>query len=34
LIWPEAEEAPEPLRPEGERTGSIFGTVLRRRKKS
>jgi tellurite resistance protein TerC len=33
LIWPRPEAAPEPLRPEpGERTGSIFGTVLRRRR--
>jgi tellurite resistance protein TerC len=30
-VWPRPEEAPEPLRPEG-RTGSIFGTVLRRRR--
>jgi tellurite resistance protein TerC len=27
MIWPRPEEAPEALRPEGERTGSIFGTL-------
>jgi tellurite resistance protein TerC len=27
MIWPRADQAPEPLRPEGERTGSIFGTL-------
>lgn len=33
MIWPRAEVAPEALRPEaGERTGSIFGTILRRRR--
>jgi tellurite resistance protein TerC len=32
LIWPKPEEAPEPLRPEKRATGSIFGTVFRRRK--
>jgi tellurite resistance protein TerC len=33
LIWPKPEEAPEPLRPEKRATGSIFGTVFRRRRK-
>jgi tellurite resistance protein TerC len=32
LIWPKPEEAPEALRPEATPTGSIFGTILRRRK--
>jgi len=32
MIWPKPEQAPEPLRPEGERTGSIFGTVFSRKK--
>ena len=31
LIWPERERAPEPVRLEG-RTGSIFGTLRRRRR--
>jgi tellurite resistance protein TerC len=31
LIWPRPEEAPEPLRPDEKPTGSIFGTMLRRR---
>ena len=26
LIWPQPEEAPQAIRPEGEKTGSIFGT--------
>jgi tellurite resistance protein TerC len=34
MAWPRPEEAPEALRPEGERTGSIFGTVFTRKKKS
>jgi tellurite resistance protein TerC len=32
MIWPKPEDAPEPLRPDAKPTGSIFGTVLRRRK--
>jgi tellurite resistance protein TerC len=32
MVWPQPEEAPEPLRPEGERTGSIFGTVFKKRR--
>ena len=31
MIWPKPEEVPEPLRPEAKSTGSIFGTVFRRR---
>ena len=31
LIWPLPETAPEPVRPEGARTGSIFGTVFARK---
>ena len=31
LIWPQPEQAPEPLRPEAARTGSIFGTLLSRK---
>jgi tellurite resistance protein TerC len=31
LIWPQPETAPEPMRPEGQRTGSIFGTVFSRK---
>jgi tellurite resistance protein TerC len=27
MIWPQPEEAPELVRPEGEQTGSIFGTL-------
>ena len=34
LIWPQPEEAPEPLRPEAARTGSIFGTVFSRKPRS
>ena len=29
LIWPKAEEAPAPFKPEAEGTGSIFGTIQR-----
>jgi hypothetical protein len=29
LIWTKPEEAPSPFRPEAQRTGSIFGTVIR-----
>jgi tellurite resistance protein TerC len=32
MIWPRAEEVPEPFRPEGARTGSIFGTLWSRRR--
>ena len=28
LIWPQPEKAPEPMKPDGEKTGSIFGSVL------
>jgi tellurite resistance protein TerC len=28
LIWPQPERVPEPMKPEGEKTGSIFGSVL------
>ena len=31
LIWPKPEQAPEPIRPEGTRTGSIFGAVFPRK---
>ena len=31
LVWPQPESAPEPMRPEGERTGSIFGTMFSRK---
>ena len=31
LIWPQPEQAPEPVRPEGARTGSIFGAVFSRK---
>ena len=31
LIWPHPESAPEPMKPEGTRTGSIFGTVFSRK---
>jgi tellurite resistance protein TerC len=31
LIWPQPEAAPEPIRPEGARTGSIFGTIFSRK---
>jgi tellurite resistance protein TerC len=30
-IWPRPEDAPEPMRPDAKPTGSIFGTVLRRK---
>jgi tellurite resistance protein TerC len=33
MIWPKPEDAPEALRPEHKPTGSIFGTVLRGKKK-
>ena len=32
MVWPRPEEAPEPFRPEGTRTGSIFGTLWSRRR--
>ena len=32
MIWPQQEQAPEPMRPDAKPTGSIFGTVLRRKK--
>jgi len=32
LIWPKPEEAPDALRPEAKPTGSIFGTLLPKRK--
>ena len=32
LIWPKPEEAPEAFRPEARPTGSIFGTVFRKRR--
>jgi tellurite resistance protein TerC len=32
MIWPRADEAPEPFRPEGARTGSIFGTLWSRKR--
>ena len=31
LIWPEREKAPELVRMESEHTGSIFGTVRRKK---
>ena len=31
LIWPQPESAPEPMRPDGERTGSIFGAMFTRK---
>ena len=34
LIWPKPEEAPEPLRPDATPTGSIFGTVPKKKKRS
>jgi tellurite resistance protein TerC len=30
LIWPQPEQVPEPMKPEGEKTGSIFGTSFSR----
>ncbi|HYC51106.1 MAG TPA: TerC family protein [Gemmatimonadaceae bacterium] len=30
LIWPQPEKAPEPMKPDGEKTGSIFGSVMPR----
>jgi tellurite resistance protein TerC len=30
LVWPQPEQAPEPIRPEGARTGSIFGTMFKK----
>jgi tellurite resistance protein TerC len=33
MVWPKAEEAPQPFRPEETKTGSIFGTAFRRRKR-
>ena len=33
MIWPKAESLPEPFAPESEKTGSIFGTVFRRKKR-
>ena len=33
LVWPQPEQAPEPMRPEGTATGSIFGTWFRNRRK-
>lgn len=31
LIWPQPEKAPEPLKPDATKTGSIFGTVFARK---
>jgi tellurite resistance protein TerC len=33
MIWPQPDAVPEPLRPEGERTGSIFGMFRTRKRK-
>jgi tellurite resistance protein TerC len=33
MVWPQPEEAPEPMRPEGQATGSIFGTLFPKRKR-
>ena len=32
LIWPQPESAPEPIKPEGTKTGSIFGTGFSRKR--
>ncbi len=34
IIWPKPEEAPEPFRPEEAKTGSIFGTQFRLRRRN
>ena len=28
LIWPQPEKAPEPMKPDDKKTGSIFGSVM------
>jgi tellurite resistance protein TerC len=33
MIWPRPEDAPEPIRPEGTPTGSLFGTLFSRKRK-
>jgi tellurite resistance protein TerC len=33
LIWPRPEQAPEPMKPDATRTGSIFGTVFSKKGK-
>ena len=31
LVWPQPEKAPEPMKPDAEKTGSIFGTAFSRK---